>query len=91
MLTFLLGLSSAFSDRNKRDQETYGVCPLEEALEDFLLPKPRILNPLLPSLWLPAPEVLAPPVLVNSGLEPFLAAKSWKLIGGAEALRGLLE
>lgn len=84
MLTFLLGLSSAFSDRNKRDQETYGVCPLEEALEDFLLPKPRILNPLLPSLWLPDP------VLVNSGLEPFLAAKSWKLRGGAEPRRGLL-
>ena len=27
----------------------------------------------------------------TSGLDPFLAAKSWKLIGGAEALRGLLE
>ena len=29
--------------------------------------------------------------VITSGLEPFLAAKSWKLIGGAEALRGLLE
>ena len=28
----------------------------------------------------------------TSGLDPFLlAAKSWKLIGGAEALRGLVE
>ena len=30
-------------------------------------------------------------VATTSGLDPFLAAKSWKLIGGAEALRGLLE
>ena len=27
--------------------------------------------------------------VATSGLDPFLAAKSWKLIGGAEALLGL--
>lgn len=82
-LSVLLWLGLLDKTKESRRLKTYGVCPLEEALEDFLLPKPRILNPLLPSLWLPA-------VLVNSGLEPFLAAKSWKLRGGAEPRRGLL-
>ena len=64
--------------------------PLEEALEDFRLPKPRILNPLPASaLWLEFPVPVLPAAVVNSGLEPFLAAKSWKLKGGAEPRRGL--
>ena len=38
-----------------------------------------------------AAVVLPEDAATTSGLDPFLAAKSWKLIGGAEALRGLLE
>ena len=68
---------------------TYGVCPLEDALEDFLLPNPRMLKPLLPPPPLTALPAAA--AVATSGLDPFLAAKSWKLIGGAEARRGLLE
>ena len=70
-------------------QLTYFGSPLAEALEDFLLPNPRIPRPpppLPPSL----PFVEAAEVVTTSGLEPFRDAKSWKLIGGAEALRGLL-
>jgi hypothetical protein len=144
---------------------TYGVCPFVDALDDFLLPKPKILKPLPPAtaaavvlpedqgyrnrynlidrpsgngnfgeknkgLWkilffyqftkpfqqfeqnvqrtfLNLTKVLFYMSTINkmihvsialpedaattSGLDPFLAAKSWKLIGGAEALRGLLE
>ena len=70
----------------------YGVCPFVDALDDFLLPKPKILKPLPPATACAAAVVLPfPDAATTSGLDPFLAAKSWKLIGGAEALRGLLE
>ena len=67
---------------------TYGVCPFVDALDDFLLPKPKMLKPPPPP---GAAVVLPEDAATTSGLDPFLAAKSWKLIGGAEALRGLLE
>ena len=67
-------------------QLTYFGSPLAEALEDFLFPNPRIPRPPPPSL----PFVEAAEVVTTSRLEPFRDAKSWKLIGGAEALRGLL-
>ena len=66
----------------------YGVCPFVDALDDFLLPKPKMLKPPPPP---GAAVVLPEDAATTSGLDPFLAAKSWKLIGGAEALRGLLE
>ena len=61
-----------------------------DAFDDFLLPKPKILKPLPPDGPVAA-VVLPEDAATTSGLDPFLAAKSWKLIGGAEALRGLLE
>jgi len=71
--------------------EVAGVCPFVDALDDFLLPKPKILKPLPPATACAAAVVLPEDAATTSGLDPFLAAKSWKLIGGAEALRGLLE
>ena len=69
----------------------YGVCPFVDALDDFLLPKPKMLKPYPPLLAPDGAVVLPEDAATTSGLDPFLAAKSWKLIGGAEALRGLLE
>ena len=72
--------------------KSYGVCPLEDALEDFLLPNPKILKPPLPvSCVLGLLPVVVVAATTTSGFDPFLAAKSWKLIGGADARRGLLE
>ncbi len=71
--------------------DTHGVCPLEDAFDDFRLPNPRILKP-------PEPEEFAAVVVavtaedVTSGWDPLRPPpKSWKLIGGAEARRGLFE